>query len=162
MLNKENTGLILVDVQGKLARLVDNSEALIANCVTLVKGAKALNLPILWLEHDVQPITKFTFDACAEPKFTQALQTAVRRNWLICGIEAHICVYQTASHLKQLGHNVHAVVDCISSRDVENKKLAITKLRDQGVVLTSLEMCLYELVHDSRAEEFKDILKLIK
>src|SRR5690554_1302337 len=98
MLNKENTGLILVDVQGKLARLVDNSEALIANCVTLVKGAKALNLPILWLEqapdklgttldelaellHELQPITKFTFDACAEPKFTQALQTAVRRNW---------------------------------------------------------------------------------
>lgn len=179
MLNKENTGLILVDIQGKLARLVDDSDAFIANCVKLVKGAKALNLPILWLEQtpdklggtvdelaellsELQPIPKYTFDACAEPLFTQAVQTAVRRNWLICGIEAHICVYQTAAHLKKLGHHVHLVVDCISSRDAANKKLTITKLRDQGVVLTGLEMCLYEIVHDSRAEEFREILHLIK
>ncbi|RUO43955.1 hydrolase [Aliidiomarina taiwanensis] len=179
MLNKENTGLILVDIQGKLARLVDNSDAFIANCVKLVKGAKALNLPILWLEQtpdklggtveelaelleELQPIPKYTFDACAEPLFTQAVQTAVRRNWLVCGIEAHICVYQTAAHLKKLGHNVHLVVDCISARDPANIQLAVTKLQSLGVTLTGLEMCLYEVVHDSRASEFKDILGLIK
>ena len=179
MLRKENTGLIVVDIQGKLARLVHDSDTLIANCAKLIKGAQALDLPIIWLEQNPdklgttvdelstllaaqQPIPKFTFDGCQEPPFAQAVHAANVNTWLVCGIETHICVYQTASSLKQLGFEIQLVSDCVSSRTPENKALGISKLANNGVEITGLEMCLYELVKDCRAEEFKGILGLIR
>ncbi|HBY88037.1 MAG TPA: hydrolase, partial [Colwellia sp.] len=82
--------------------------------------------------------------------------------WIVCGIEAHICVYQTAISLKRMGFEVQIVSDCVSSRELANKKLAINKLVNNGVELTGLEMCLFELVKDCRSPVFKEILALIK
>ena len=179
MLTPTNTGLIVVDVQGKLARLVDNSETVIANIQKLVLGCQALGLPILWLEQnpdklgstveeissllEPQPvISKFTFDACKEPSFVSAVQDTQVDTWLVCGIEAHICVYQTILGLQLLNQQVQLVTDCVASRSSTNKDLAIAKLATQGITMTGLEMCLYELVEDCRADQFKTILKLIK
>lgn len=180
MLSKGNTGLIVVDVQGKLATLVHESDALIENITKLVKGAKALDLPILWLEQNPErlgptaepirevlesthlPITKYTFDGCKEATFNVAVENAKVDTWLVCGIESHICVYQTAVSLRQSGYRVELVTDCVSSRTAANKALALAKLTANGVVLTGLEMCLYEMVEDCRAPEFKEILALIK
>ncbi|EIE1186183.1 isochorismatase family protein [Vibrio parahaemolyticus] len=180
MLSKGNTGLIVVDVQGKLATLMHESDALIENITKLVKGAKALDLPILWLEQNPErlgptaepirevlenthlPITKYTFDGCKEAMFNVAVENAKVDTWLVCGIESHICVYQTAVSLRQSGYRVELVTDCVSSRTAANKALALAKLTANGVVLTGLEMCLYEMVEDCRAPEFKEILALIK
>ncbi len=180
MLVKDNTGLIVVDVQGKLATLMHDSDALLENITKLVKGAKALNLPVLWLEQnperlgqtadpirrvleqDSLPITKYTFDGCKEERFKLAVEKAKVNTWLVCGIETHICVYQTARSLSQSGYHVELVVDCVSSRTEANKALALAKLTANGVALTSVEMCLYEMVQDCRAPEFKAILALIK
>ncbi|ENJ1739608.1 isochorismatase family protein [Vibrio parahaemolyticus] len=180
MLSKGNTGLIVVDVQGKLATLMHESNALIENITKLVKGAKALDLPILWLEQNPErlgptaepirevlesthlPITKYTFDGCKEATFKVAVENAKVDTWLVCGIESHICVYQTAVSLRQSGYRVELVTDCVSSRTAANKALALAKLTANGVVLTGLEMCLYEMVEDCRASEFKEILALIK
>ncbi|AQS38633.1 nicotinamidase-like amidase [Shewanella psychrophila] len=179
MLSKENTGLIITDIQGKLAGLVHDSEAVVSNCEKLIKGAEVLGLPIIWLEQnpdklgstvdelsillaDQSPISKFTFDACEEPQFMEAVRKANVDTWLICGIEAHICVYQTALHLQQLGFKVQLVCDSVSSRTFANKNLAITKLVNRGIDVSGVEMCLYELVKDCRAVEFKKILTLIK
>ncbi|MEI8628204.1 hydrolase [Vibrio sp. M60_M70] len=180
MLSKGNTGLIVVDVQGKLATLMHESDALIENITKLVKGAKALDLPILWLEQNPErlgptaepirevlesthlPITKYTFDGCKESTFKVAVENAKVDTWLVCGIESHICVYQTAVSLRQSGYRVELVTDCVSSRTAANKALALAKLTANGVVLTGLEMCLYEMVEDCRAPEFKEILALIK
>ncbi|HAS6970930.1 hydrolase [Vibrio parahaemolyticus] len=180
MLSKGNTGLIVVDVQGKLATLMHESNALIENITKLVKGAKALDLPILWLEQNPErlgptaepirevlesthlPINKYTFDGCKEATFNVAVENAKVDTWLVCGIESHICVYQTAVSLRQSGYRVELVTDCVSSRTAANKALALAKLTANGVVLTGLEMCLYEMVEDCRAPEFKEILALIK
>ncbi|EJL6745285.1 TPA: isochorismatase family protein [Vibrio alginolyticus] len=180
MLSKGNTGLIVVDVQGKLATLMHESNALIENITKLVKGAKALDLPILWLEQNPErlgptaepirevlesthlPITKYTFDGCKEATFNVAVENAKVDTWLVCGIESHICVYQTAVSLRQSGYRVELVTDCVSSRTAANKALALAKLTANGVVLTGLEMCLYEMVEDCRAPEFKEILELVK
>ncbi|TOE82684.1 hydrolase [Vibrio parahaemolyticus] len=180
MLSKGNTGLIVVDVQGKLATLMHESDALIESITKLVKGAKALDLPILWLEQNPErlgptaepirevlenthlPITKYTFDGCKEATFKVAVENAKVDTWLVCGIESHICVYQTAVSLRQSGYRVELVTDCVSSRTAANKALALAKLTANGVVLTGLEMCLYEMVEDCRAPEFKEILALIK
>ncbi|MFS1508840.1 MULTISPECIES: isochorismatase family protein [unclassified Vibrio] len=179
MLMRQNTGLVIVDVQGKLARLVDDSDALIANCGKLVQGAQVLGLPIIRLEqnpdklgatvdelndllNNAKATPKFTFNACDEPKFVEAVQTKDVETWLVCGIEAHICVYQTALGLLELGYRVQVVGDCIGSRTALNQKLAISRLQDAGVQITGLEMSLYELVKDCRAPEFKLILSLIR
>lgn len=179
MLDRTNTGLVIVDVQGKLASLVHDSDTLIANCAKLIQGAQLLGLPIVWLEQnpeklgptvdsvrqllkDVTPISKFTFNGCGEPEFVEAVRRANVENFLLCGIEAHICVYQTALALAQRDYDVHLVTDCISSRLEQNKQLSVRKLLNKGIDITCLEMCLYELVKDCRSDEFRSILKLIK
>ncbi|SON51824.1 hydrolase [Vibrio tapetis] len=179
MLTTENTGLIVVDVQGKLAHLVHDSDALISNCGKLIKGSQALELPVIVLEqnpkklgsttdvlkallNNIAPITKFTFNACESPDFVDSMSVHKVDTWLICGIEAHICVYQTAKSLVERGYRVELVSDCVSSRTLDNKEIGINRLRDSGVEITSLEMCLYELVKDCRSSEFKQILQLIR
>ena len=179
MLNKDNTGLIVVDIQGKLASLVYDSEVLIANCEKLIKGAQALKLPIICLEQNpeklggtvneinsllssISPITKFTFNGCEEANFIAAVKAENVDTWLVCGIEAHICAYQTALGLSERGYNVQLVSDCVSSRTLANKQLGISRLMNKAIDITGLEMCLYELVADCRSAEFKAILRLIR
>lgn len=179
MLTRGNTGLIVVDMQGTLAKIVHDSELLIANSAKLIQGAQALDLPILWLEQNPEklgatvselsdvlisstPISKYTFNACDERAFIQAVHKSNIDNWLLCGIETHICIYQTALGLMTLGCDVEVVSDCVSSRTVLNKELAISKLMAKGVAITSVEMCLFELVGDCRDAAFKKILSLIK
>lgn len=179
MLKKENTGLVVVDIQGKLAEIVDESDLLLANTLSLIEGVTAMSLPILWLEQNPDklgrttaslrhalaahtPISKYTFDGCGCPEFVQAAKQAAVNQWLVCGLEAHVCVYQTSLGLINLGYQVELVADCVSSRTTANRDLAIAKLAAKGVGITSVEMCLYELVGDCRAPAFKSILKLIK
>lgn len=179
MLNKEETGLIVVDIQGKLARIVHDSESLIANTAKLIQGANILGLPILWLEQNPdklgatveevsgqlagrEPIAKWTFAACREDAFLSAVRSAGVRTWLVCGIEAHVCVYQTSLCLHELGYEVELVRDCVTSRKKVDKELGITRLMAKGVGITGLEMCLFELAVDCRAPEFRPILDLIK
>ncbi|KGJ90786.1 isochorismatase family protein [Colwellia psychrerythraea] len=183
MLKKESTGLIVVDIQGRLTRLVHDSDALVSNCEKLIKGVQALELPILWLEQNPEkigetveelstllssptnhqePIIKYTFDGCENAQFIDAVKDTNVDTWIVCGIEAHICVYQTALSLKHMGFKVQIVSDCVSSRELANKTLAINKLVNNGVELTGLEMCLFELVKDCRTPVFKEILTLIK
>ena len=90
------------------------------------------------------------------------MQNAGVRTWLVCGIEAHICVYQTSLHLYDLGYGVELVGDCITSRTPANRELAIARLAAKGVGITGLEMCLYELAVDCRAACFRPILELIR
>ena len=179
MLNRYNTGLVIVDIQGKLASLVHGSEAMISQTVKLVQAAKLLDLPIVFLEQlpeklgstipelqahlgDIPAIEKCTFDGCGSEEFLQAIDAASVDNWLVCGIEAHICVYQTAVSLKQREFGVELVQDCVSSRTLENKELALTKLNQLGISLTSFEMCLYELIKDANDPIFKQVLPLVK
>jgi nicotinamidase-related amidase len=179
MLNQEKTGLIIVDVQGKLARIVHESESLLSNTQALIQGCQILKLPIIWLEQNPQglgqtiqevssllkghqPLEKHTFNACENDNFIEAITESSIHQWLICGIEAHICLYQTALGLLARDYDVEVVVDCISSRSKANIDLALTKLQSKGANLTSVEMCLYELLKDARKEEFKQILALIK
>jgi nicotinamidase-related amidase len=179
MLHKENTVFVLVDVQGKLAKIVQDSEKMIKNLKNLIQGLSILNIPIVWLEQypeglgptneelaehlqGMEPIRKITFDACKNPDFIEAMKKTGRKQVLIGGIETHICVYQTATGLKNLGYEVHVVVDAVSSRTPLNKEIGLEKMKSLGIDWTSVEMALYELMETSKGEEFKQILELIK
>ncbi|AWK06205.1 hydrolase [Flavobacterium crocinum] len=179
MLTQENTGLIIVDVQGKLARIVQESEKMIANLEKLIRGCQILSVPIIYLEQNPnglgntvpelekllanqKAIEKYTFNAFENEEFQQTVLKANKKQWLVCGIETHICVYQTAMGLLAHNFEVEIVADCVSSRSKESVDLALQKMQQKGINLTNVEMCLYELVKDSRNENFKAILNLIK
>lgn len=179
MLQRNHTGLLVVDIQGKLARLVDESERLIVNTARLVQGAQALGLPLVWLEQnpdklgatvpELQPLQagspvlpKFSFGALGEPAVAAVLAESGVKHWLVCGIEAHICVYQSVLGLLDSGASVSLVTDAVSSRDPANRALAIGQLAARGAALTSVEMCLYELMGDCRDPAFREILALVR
>ncbi|MFQ2092537.1 isochorismatase family protein [Aeromonas taiwanensis] len=179
MLEHNTTGLLVVDIQGRLARLVEESDTLIANTATLVQGARALGLPVVWLEQnpgklgatvpELQPLQagdpvlpKFSFGALGEPDVATALAESEVDHWLVCGIETHICVYQSVLGLLASGARVSLVVDAVSSRRAANRELAIGQLAARGAALTSVEMCLYELMGDCRHPAFRQILSLVK
>ncbi|MFC5080365.1 Isochorismatase family protein [Vibrio thalassae] len=179
MLEQDNSQLMIIDVQGKLAQIMHDKERLFTNLHTLTKAAKLMELPIIWVEQipdklghtideirqelpHLSPIAKDVFSAWGEKSVQETLQSSNRKQIILVGIEAHICVHQTACDLIEQGYEVHLVVDAISSRTPENKDLAIHRLSQQGAVLTSTEMALFELQKVARGDQFKHLLKLIK
>ncbi|MDX1302077.1 hydrolase [Photobacterium sp.] len=179
MLDTTNTALLIIDVQGKLAQIMDEKEALFGNLETMVKGANILGLPTLWVEQlpdklgttisqitdniELQkPVVKSTFSAYRNPEFAAALKATDCKNVLVTGIEAHICVYQTAIDLHDAGYHVEVISDAVSSRTPQNKQLALDKMQHAGINLTCTEMALFELQSIAEGERFKQMLKIIK
>lgn len=178
MFTVEKACLVVVDVQGKLATIVDDSEMVIENVAKLVQAMQALEVPILWLEQNPsrlggtaleiaqhlegQPIPKMAFSACQEEAFVEAMKESGRTQFIVTGIETHICVYQSARQLKEQGFEVEVVVDAVSSRTKANKEMGLTKMHALGIYPTSTEMILYELLQRADHEHFKTILKLVK
>ena len=178
-LSQDNVVFVIVDVQGKLAHLMANKEILFENLSKLIKGIQALQIPILWVEQhpkglgptipeiaslleDLNPIIKSTFSCLKNELFLKSLKEADRSQVLVAGIEAHVCVYQTALDLKQHGYDVHVVSDAVSSRVKENKSLALLNLRTAAIKLTSVEMALFELLETAEHPQFKKISEIVK
>lgn len=179
MLNKEETVVVLIDIQGKLAQIVDESELIIGNIATVVQGAKVLELPILWVEQypkglgvtaeeiaqhltNQTPIEKITFSAYQTEEFVQALEQTGRKKVLLAGIETHICVYQTAADLLANGYEVEVLADCVSSRTAGNREVGIQKMLQIGASITSVEMALFEMQQIAKGDTFKIISNLVK
>jgi nicotinamidase-related amidase len=179
MIKTENVTLLIVDIQGKLAHSMHGKELLFKNVQTLIKGIQVLGIPILCTEQnpqglgptipeiadilsDIQPISKMSFSCCQNDRFMQALKALNRKQVLISGIEAHVCVYQTAVDLVDLGYEVQVVTDAVSSRNMENKEIGLQKMRDSDVSLTSVEIALFELLKVAEGKQFRDILKIVK
>jgi nicotinamidase-related amidase len=179
MLTIEGTVLVMIDVQGRLAQVMDDAETLFANCRRLIQGAQRLEVPLLVTEQipdkvgetvpelkalveHWNPISKTAFSCCGEPEFVSTLQSLNRKQVVLFGIETHVCVYQTARHLLDAGFNVHLVADAVSSRNPRNREIAVQAMMQAGAVLTCTETLLFELMQDARHEKFRDVLKLVK
>jgi nicotinamidase-related amidase len=184
MLKIDNTVLVLVDFQGKLARIVQDSEQVIASACKLARAADVLELPIIWTEQNPaglgptvkelagllpgEPIAKQAFSCWREPAFAKALEGTARRSVLLAGIEAHICVFQTAADLCEAGFDVHVVAEAVSSRSASNCRIGLARCASAGATITSIESALFELLEAAGANcpagagKFKEILKLVK
>src|SRR4030042_134407 len=179
MLEIKNCCLIVVDVQGKLAQLMYDKQALFKNIQILIKSAKILDIPILWCQQcpdalgptipeiaellvGIEPVNKASFSCCGEDDFNIKLQTLNRRQVLLCGIEAHVCIYQTAVDLLRKGFEVNVIADAISSRTIENKQIAISRIAAESVKVCCTEMALFELLKTADHPQFKQIAKLVK
>ena len=110
----------------------------------------------------IQAISKSTFSGAGSDEFNRQLANLDKNQVVICGIESHICVYQTSSDLLGSGYGVHLVTDCTSSRTEHNRELGIRKVEKLGAQLTSVEMLLFELQGHARGQTFRDLLKIIK
>lgn len=179
MLKPENTVLVIIDIQGKLWNVMHEKEALLENAQKLAKGVQVLGVPVILTEQNpkglgptmpelmqclpgVKPVSKFSFSCCREKGFQQALVDLNRKQVLICGIEAHICVYQTTLELLDSGYEVQVVADVVSSRSVRNRDVTLNRLQIEGAKLTVSEMALYELLQTAQNPVFKEMLKVIK
>ena len=179
MINLKNCCLGVVDVQGKLAQLMYDNQTLFKNIEILIKAARALSIPVIWCQQvpealgptipqiaellsGDQPINKSSFSCCGDEQFIDRLNTLNRSNIILCGIETHVCIYQTALDLLAKGKHVTVVADAVSSRTLENKQLALNRMKLKGVDISSVEMTLFELIRTAKHPQFRDIAKLVK
>jgi nicotinamidase-related amidase len=179
MLTTENSFLLLVDVQGKLADLMHKRKELFENLARLIKGVRILELPVIWMEQypkglgetvpeikalldGYTPYPKVSFGCGGDENIMKAIRDLGRIQAIAAGIETHVCVYQSCKQLLEGGFDVTLVADCTSSRTKLNKKVGVSALESAGVKLSSVEMLLFELLHEAGGEKFKQISQLVK
>ncbi len=179
MLDRKNTLLLVINVQGKLATSMQDSSVYLSNLRTMIQSARILDVPILWVEQmpeklgpthseiaallaNQEPIRKSSFSCLGSDKFDRVLTESKRSQILVTGIETHVCVYQTVCDLIKKGREVHVVADAVASRKNADKKMGLLKMRAADAQLTSTETCLFELMKVAGTEEFRQVVKLIK
>jgi nicotinamidase-related amidase len=179
MLESRNCCLVVVDVQGKLARIMADKKPLFRNIQILIQGARILEIPILWCQQapealgptvpeiahlltGVEPIDKASFSCCGAEKFNRVLDQTNARQVLLCGIETHVCVYQTAMDLLARHLEPTVIADAVSSRTAQNRQIALTRMAAEGARIASTEMVLFELLKTARHPQFKAIARLVK
>jgi nicotinamidase-related amidase len=174
------SALVVIDMQERFRTKIEDFTATAARIAVMVQAARLLDLPILVTEQypkglghttqeildalpdSVRIVEKTTFSSCGVQQFQSQLERASPRHVLVCGIEAHICVNQTAHDLLARGFKVHLLNDCITSRDPGNKQTALEKMQMSGAIPSSMEMALFELMRDAGHEQFRAIQGLIK
>ena len=109
-----------------------------------------------------EAIEKISFSCCGESEFLSHLNQKGKKQVIICGIEAHVCVLQTVIDLVGLGFTPVVVADCISSRNPDDKRVAVERMRSEGAVITSVESILFELTNVAGTPQFKQISRLVK
>jgi nicotinamidase-related amidase len=179
MLDEKDCCLVVVDVQGKLAQLMHDKDNLFKNIRILIQAAKILNTPILWCQQvpaalgptipqiaelltDNQPINKSSFSCFGCEDFNNKLERLGRKQVLLCGIETHVCVYQTVVDLIEKDFEVDVICDAVSSRTPENKQAGLNRIAAEGVRVISTEMVLFEILKTADHPQFKQIAKLVK
>ena len=176
---KERSCLLVIDFQEKIFPFIHENEKLLKNVPILIKGCQALSLPIFVTEQytkglgytvasisevltGIGRIEKLSFSCCDEPRFNLELATSGKENVIITGIESHVCVLQTVIDLKRQGYQPVVVEDCISSRKVCDKLMAVERMRQEGAIITTYESILFEMLRYSGGEVFKAISRLVK
>ena len=180
-LEAEQCALIVVDIQQKLLPPIFNKETLVKNSQLLVRLAKILAIPIMMttqyskglgatvpevasLLPDVTAIDKLEFGCFGSDIFRAGLKAlpGSRNTLLLCGMETHICVMQTALGALNDGYLVHVASDAVSSRSEWNWRIGLDRMRAAGAVISSTEMMMYELLRCSGTAQFKEMLSYLK
>jgi nicotinamidase-related amidase len=180
-LEASRCALLVVDIQEKLLPPIFQKEQLLKNSQLLIRLAGILKLPALVttqyakglgstvpeiasLLPETQAIDKQMFSCFGSDVFCTALKRLPgnRNTVLLCGMESHICVAQTALAALREGYIVHVASDAVSSRTEWNWKIGLERMRAAGAVISSTEMILYELLRSSGAQAFKELLPYLK
>lgn len=181
ILRRADARLLVVDMQEPFLRVIHDRARLTANVRLLIQAAVILNVPVLaTLQNgarlggvapeiaDVLPdggtgaLDKLTFSCAGSGEVMDALGADERRQIILCGVETHICIAQTALDLTAAGFQVHVAADAVSARTMEKHKLGMERIRDSAVLPCAAEAAVYELLGAAGTPEFKAILALVK
>ena len=175
----EQSCLLVIDVQGRLADLMHTKKSLFKHIITMIDAVKILGVPIYWFEQypkglgptkpeikqllvDSTYYEKQTFSACGADDFISHLKASGRQQCIVTGIETHVCVYQTVMDLLANGFPVKVNEQAVSSRIKSNKKLGLHCMEKAGANITSTEMILFELMKTANNPKFRQISRLLK
>ena len=175
----DDTVLVVVDVQGRLARLMHESDAMIHAQGVLIRACRLLDLPVVWAEQlpdklgatvdelqeplsGLSPCAKSSFGCMGDDTIRARIEATARKQVLLCGIETHVCVWQTAAALLRDDYSVHLIADATSSRSAFNRDIGFRRMERAGVHLSNVEMALFELMVDATHPKFRDVTKLLK
>lgn len=179
MLRAEDCLLLIIDIQEKLVRACKDKETISEKAFKLASAATILNLPVLVTEQYPQGlgatvelvknalpeavyVEKTAFSALRETDFKERLAAYGKKQIILCGIEAHICVYQTCAELLNEGYDVYVVKDASSSRNEYEYQTGLELMRFAGAKLTCVEVVLFELLGGAKHPRFKEVQQLIK
>jgi nicotinamidase-related amidase len=172
--------LIVIDVQEKFRHVLFERDRLIRNCKIVIEGCRLLGVPIIVTEQypeglgptfdelaeslgDFKAIPKTAFSCFGDRKFIEALNASPHTaNLILIGIEGHVCVLQTTLDAVSHGYTVHLVKDAITSRALPNYETGLQRALQAGAFVSSAEIILFQLLADSRAEQFRAVQKLLK
>ncbi len=179
MTKERKTTIVIIDVQGKLAEIMQDRDKLFKNIEILIQGAQLLDIPIIWTEQlpeklggttkriselltNQKPIVKSEFSCVKNVEFSDLIEKKEYNNFLLCGIETHVCVYQTAKDLIDLGYEVELIADAVSSRTELNRNIGIERITSLGGKITSVEMLLFEKQEIALGDKFRELIKIVK
>ena len=171
--------LTIIDVQEKLVPLMENKDQFIKNLIILLKGAQLLEIPIIWMEQlpeklgatipevtevlkEKTPIVKNVFSCSKSDEYINVLNQLDPDDNILCGIETHVCVYQTASDLLAKGKNVQIVADAVTSRKKLNHDIGLQHISEKGGSLTTCEQFLFEEQKIAQGDRFRALIKLVR
>ena len=179
LLDRQKTGLLVVDVQEKLMPVMVRKQRVIDNIIKLLQLSKIFALPVIfteqypkWLgpsipeikEHLIndEPIIKYHFNCCDVDGFNDRLDSCGFENLIVTGVESHICVFQTCVSILNRGYQVHVPQDAVDSRTDENWRVGLELMKKAGAFITSTETVFYQILKKAGTKEFKEMLKIIK
>jgi isochorismate hydrolase len=177
-LTPQNAALVVIDVQEKLMNVMSRRAEMMASLQKLIGAAGVLKLPTLVTAQytkglgpvckeiaeaapGITPMEKMAFSCCGSEEFVRAMKDLRRQRIILCGIEAHVCVQQTAFDLMK-DYIVYVCTDAIGSRQWHDHKVAVERMRDCGAIITTVESAVFELVREAGTAQFKQILPLFK
>lgn len=178
-LQRDDSILLLVDVQKTLLDPCVRSEELKKNCQALIEVSKVFKIPVIFTTHNAEKlggfipelvnmvevptvINKVEFSCFQNENIKRAVETLGRRTVILAGIESHVCIFHTGAHALRLGYRVDLVTDAVSSRSEENRLTGIKRLEQAGAIMSSTEMVIFELLNRAGTEEFRKLLPLLK
>ncbi len=174
------TVIVVVDVQEKLAAAMpkDALDTLVKNTTILLEAAKVLGVAVLASEQypkglgptlpaiasllGTTPLPKMTFDACSDLGIARALSERDPKSVVVVGMEAHVCVFQTARELVKRGYATHVVADAVTSRREENRRIGLDLCEKAGAFVTATETVAFDLLGQAGTDAFKTISKLVR
>lgn len=180
LLDVKNSILLVIDIQEKFLPIIPAGECLVRKAQALIEAAKVLNIPIIVSEQypkglghtaqalrDILPADavvreKTAFGCMKDKGLAACVKSSGKKQVVVCGVEAHVCVNQTVHQLLEAGFEVHVAEDALASRDDANREIALTKMRRSGSIPSCVEMILFEWMEHSKHPEFKRIQALIK
>ena len=178
-ITKENTTALFIDFQDRLFPSMNEKETLLKNTQLLLKGLTILGVPVVFTQQYTRglgetldelsslapvflPIEKSDFSCFGAEEYRYFLQDHHSSQVILCGIEAHVCVMQTAVDLKEAGYFPIVITDCITSRTSLSKEGALDRFRYENIMMATTESILFELTRSARSGEFRAISQLVK